>query len=60
MLGKVISNNQHAFLVGRQILEGVVITNELIDLAKRERKRCLALKVDFEKAYDSVSWPFID
>lgn len=38
----------------------MVIVNELLDLAKRFWKSCLALKVDFEKAYDSVSWSFID
>lgn len=60
VLGKVISEGQNAFLPGRQILEGAVTVTEVLDLAKRRKKSCLALKVDFEKAYDSVSWSFID
>ncbi|GAU17375.1 hypothetical protein TSUD_232510 [Trifolium subterraneum] len=39
---------------------GVVAVNEIIDLAKKTRKECLIFKVDFEKAYDSVSWGFLD
>jgi hypothetical protein len=42
------------------MLDGVVIANETIDFAKRNRKSCILLKVDFEKAYDSVSWSFLD
>lgn len=34
--------------------------NELVDLVKCRKKSCLLFKVDFEKAYDSVSWSFID
>lgn len=30
--------------------------NELVDLAKRNKKICLVLKVDFEKTYDNVNW----
>lgn len=37
-----------------------MVINEIIDLAKRRRDRCLLLKVDFEKAYDSVSWKYLD
>lgn len=55
VLAKVISATQSAFLPDRQILDGVVVVNELVDLAKRRKDPCFLLKVDFEKAYDSVS-----
>lgn len=32
-----------------------IVANEMIDDAKRRRKRCIVLKVDFEKAYDLMS-----
>lgn len=41
VLGSVISEGQNAFLPSRQILEGVGITNELLDFAKRSQKRCM-------------------
>ncbi|MCI03330.1 LINE-1 reverse transcriptase like, partial [Trifolium medium] len=60
VLGKVISKFQSAFLPNRQILDGVLVVNELIDLAKRRKDNCLLFKVDFERAYDTVNWNFLD
>jgi hypothetical protein len=60
VIDKLISPNQSAFIRGRQLVDGVVAVNEIIDLAKQSRKECLIFKVDFEKAYDSVSWTFLD
>lgn len=59
VLGKFISTCQSSFLPNRQIMDGVLVDNEIIDLAKR-RDQCLLLKVDFEKAYNSVSWKYLD
>ncbi|GKV32081.1 hypothetical protein SLEP1_g40712 [Rubroshorea leprosula] len=49
-----------AFIEGRQLMDGVVIANEVIDEAKRRRIKSFLFKVDFEKAYDKVSWDFVD
>jgi hypothetical protein len=54
-----ISPNQSAFLKGRYLVDGVVVINEIVDYAKKFKKECLILKVDFEKAYDSVDWGFL-
>ncbi|GKV27405.1 hypothetical protein SLEP1_g36578 [Rubroshorea leprosula] len=59
-LRKVIGEQQMAFIRGRQLAEGVVIANEVIDEAKRNKKKSFIFKVDFEKAYDKVCWGFID
>jgi len=56
VMPSVISNSQSALLKGRHLMDGVVVINEVADLANRE---CLILKVDFEKAYDSVDWSFL-
>ncbi|GAU41975.1 hypothetical protein TSUD_306810 [Trifolium subterraneum] len=48
-------------LVGyRQILDGILIANEVVDDAKKRKKEMLMFKVDFEKAYDSVEWGYLD
>ncbi|GAU35675.1 hypothetical protein TSUD_162470 [Trifolium subterraneum] len=60
VMGKLISTCQSAFLPGRQILDGVVALNEIIDLAKRRKDRCLLFKVDFERAYDTISWNYLE
>ncbi|WJX12703.1 hypothetical protein P8452_03171 [Trifolium repens] len=56
----LIAPNQSAFIKGRNLVDGVLVVNELVDLAKRQGKECLILKVDFEKAYDSVDWGFLE
>jgi hypothetical protein len=60
VIGGLIPNTQSAFIKGRQLVDGVVVVNEVIDYAKKLKKECLILKVDFEKAYDSVDWGFLD
>lgn len=53
-LGKCISENQLAFLKGRFILDGVVVLNEIIEEAKKTKRKLLIFKADFAKAFDSV------
>jgi hypothetical protein len=50
----LVAPTQSAFLKGRNLVDGVLVVNELVDWAKRQNKQCLIFKVDFEKAYDSV------
>lgn len=42
------------------IADGIVIANELIDEVKRRKRPTLIFKADFEKAYNSVNWNFLD
>jgi hypothetical protein len=60
VLGKLISDCQSAFLPNRQILDGGLVVNELIDLSKRRKDKCLMLKVGFERVYDTVNWNFLE
>lgn len=32
----------------------------MVDYAKKSKSECMIFKVDFEKAYDSVNWNFLD
>ncbi|GKV45963.1 hypothetical protein SLEP1_g52987 [Rubroshorea leprosula] len=56
----IVGEQQMAFLNGRQLMDGVVIANEVIDEVKKKKKEAFLLKIDFEKAYDKVSWSFLD
>ncbi|RZC11532.1 LINE-1 reverse transcriptase-like [Glycine soja] len=60
VLPHFIDERQTTFMKGRHILHGVLIANEVIVEAKLRKKPCMVFKVDFEKAYDSVSWGFLD
>lgn len=53
-MNSIISPSQSAFLEGRNLVDGVLVVNELVDYAKRAKKEFLIFKVDFEKAYDSM------
>ena len=55
----IIDERQSAFIEGRHLLHSVVIANEVVHEAKRAQKSCMVFKVDYEKAYDSVSWNFL-
>ncbi|GAU20543.1 hypothetical protein TSUD_131010 [Trifolium subterraneum] len=49
-----------AFVKDRQILDGILIANEVVDEARKSKKELMLFKVDFEKAYDSVDWSYLD
>ncbi|XP_024640546.1 uncharacterized protein [Medicago truncatula] len=59
-LSYVVSDNQSAFVRGKQILDGILIANEVVDEAKRLKKDLLLFKVDFEKAYDSIDLNYLN
>lgn len=40
-------------------MDGVTITNEIIDYAIREKKEFLLFKVDFSQGYDCKDWEFL-
>ncbi|GJU60234.1 putative RNA-directed DNA polymerase, eukaryota, reverse transcriptase zinc-binding domain protein [Tanacetum coccineum] len=44
---------------GRQIIDGPLMVEEIIAWAKKAKKRLMILKVDFEKAFDSLNWSFL-
>jgi hypothetical protein len=60
VMDRLVTQTQSAFIKGRQLVDGVVVINEVVDLARRNGQSCLIFKVDFEKAYDSVEWSFLD
>nr|KAJ0214448.1 hypothetical protein LSAT_V11C400195850 [Lactuca sativa] len=56
----VVSPTQTAFLKNRHILDGPLILNEVICWLKKNKKKAFTFKADFEKAFDSLSWEFLD
>ncbi|GJW11417.1 RNA-directed DNA polymerase, eukaryota, reverse transcriptase zinc-binding domain protein [Tanacetum coccineum] len=60
VIDKVVSKEQSTFISGHQILDGPLIISEIIQWYKKRKKKMLIFKVDFEKAFDSVSWKYLD
>ncbi|GKD38272.1 RNA-directed DNA polymerase, eukaryota, reverse transcriptase zinc-binding domain protein [Tanacetum coccineum] len=58
--GDLVNEIQSAFVKDRQILDGPFILNELMQWCKSKKKQTMVFKVDFEKAYDSIRWDFLD
>jgi hypothetical protein len=56
---RVISTSQSAFIKGRLIHEGALALHEIVHELKVKKTRAVILKLDFEKAYDRVSWAFL-
>jgi hypothetical protein len=56
---KVIGPSQTAFIPDRNIMEGVVVLHETIHEPRRKKDHGVILKLDFEKAYDKIKWPFV-
>ena len=56
---KVISPVQTAFIKGRFIMEGVLILHETLNTIHTKKQNAVLFKVDFEKAYDKIKWPFV-
>ncbi|GKV36996.1 hypothetical protein SLEP1_g45072 [Rubroshorea leprosula] len=52
VLDGIVGEQQMAFIRGRQLMDGVVVANEVIDDVKKKRKETFLFKIDFEKAYD--------
>ncbi|TYK19523.1 reverse transcriptase [Cucumis melo var. makuwa] len=59
-LPSFISSNQSAFILGRSIIENILLCQELVGgyHLNSGKPRC-TLKVDLQKAYDSVNWDFL-
>jgi hypothetical protein len=56
---KIIAPTQTAFIKGRLILDGALSLHEIIHELRCRKSKVILLKLDFEKAYDRVSWQFL-
>ena len=59
ILGKIINPDQVGYIKGRFIGEVVCTIRDLINLSSSSQKPGLLTLLDFEKAFDSVSWSFL-
>ncbi|GJU61158.1 RNA-directed DNA polymerase, eukaryota, reverse transcriptase zinc-binding domain protein [Tanacetum coccineum] len=59
-LSKVVSLNQSAFIPGRHIQDNILITQELLKGYNRKTgAKRYAMKIDIQKAYDTINWDFL-
>jgi hypothetical protein len=56
---KVIHPSEMTFLLGRNIMEGIIVLHKTIHELHRKKQSGVIFKIDFEKAYDKVRWMFV-
>lgn len=62
LLGKLVSSNQVSFVPGRHISDNIMIAQEMLHKYRLSKgnKGFMIWKVDLSKAYDKLSWQFIE
>ncbi|KAF7113154.1 hypothetical protein RHSIM_RhsimUnG0155100 [Rhododendron simsii] len=63
LLPTLISQQQSAFIQGRQIHDNIIVAHEVFHYIKHKKrgpKSFMALKLDLSKAFDRVRWNFLE
>ncbi|KAJ8622693.1 hypothetical protein MRB53_031222 [Persea americana] len=62
ILSRIISTSQGAFVQGRRDLDQIVVAQEVIHGMSRLKgsRAMVAVKLDVQKAYETISWPFLE
>lgn len=63
LMDKVTTPFQNGFIKGRSITDNLILASELLTFIQKNKKRkkhWCALKLDIAKAYDKVSWNFLE
>ena len=60
VIDRIISPEQVAYIKNRYIGQNVRLLLDVMEYIKRENKEGVVLFLDFEKAFDSLNWMFID
>jgi hypothetical protein len=60
VLDNIIHDDQKGFMSGRFIGENIRLLNDIIFESQKQNKAGMLLLIDFEKAFDTVSWEYIN
>lgn len=60
VVGKVVGEVQPTYVEGRSILDGPLIVNDICGWAKSIKKKILLFKADYDRAFDSINWEYLD
>ncbi len=60
LLPLLISPEQIVYVEGRQILDGIILSHEVIHSLKVLKKPSIIIKLDLSKAFDKLSWSYIN
>ena len=54
VLPHLVGDSQSTFVRSRKILDGALVANEIVSYLKKRKRSGVLLKLDIEKAYDTI------
>jgi hypothetical protein len=60
LLPTLISQERAGFVEGRQILDNIIQAHEIIHTLKIQRRGGMIIQLDLAKAYNKISWHYMD
>lgn len=60
LLQELISTNQTGFVKGRFINQGFLYAQEVVTMATAQKEKIAMFKADIFKAFDTLSWEFLE
>jgi hypothetical protein len=58
-LPSLIDDDQTGFVRSRCIADNFIYVLDLVQCCKTRKKKAIVLKLDFQKAFDTMSWDFL-
>eukprot|EP00253_Pinus_taeda_P015128 PITA_15128 len=60
ILSGIISQEQSGYVEGRQILDNILLAQEMIHSLHSRKEAGMLMQLDLSKAYDKVSWAYLE
>ena len=60
LLPILVSKEQSDFVEGRKIMDNIILAHEIIHTLKSRKKVGMIVQLDFTKAYDKLSWNYME
>eukprot|EP00253_Pinus_taeda_P021967 PITA_21967 len=60
ILPGIISEEKSGYVEGRQILDNIILAQEMIHTLHSRKKAGMLMQLDLSKAYDKVSWNYLE
>ena len=60
VLPEIIHSNQNAFVKGRSLFDAIRTIDDVMEYTKEKELSGILVAIDFEKAFDTLSFDFLD
>ncbi|XP_047263825.1 uncharacterized protein LOC124896313 [Capsicum annuum] len=59
VIQKVVDRQQMTFIVGRQIIDAILLANECVNARQWSNELGILCKLDIQKAFDHLNWKYL-